>query len=209
MPDDEAGKSPSGAGGVFESDAEPQDVAIGDCVPDPEAKVEVRELPRLARVGMRIVWAAGRRELLLVLALQVIGGIDLALLLILGRQGLETLLAAVQRGGSLAQVAPSALVIAAIVALNLFVMAIQRERQQLLGELVLRHVQERVLDVTTQVELAAFDTPAFHNRVERIQRYGHHPLGVVWGLTGLAQGVIGVASVVVAFLAVAPASGSA
>jgi ATP-binding cassette subfamily B protein len=61
-----------------------------------------------------------------------------------------------------------------------------------------------VLDVTTAVDLSVYDDPAFHNRVQRIQRDGHRPLEVLWGLTGLGQGVIGVAGVVVAFVAIEP-----
>jgi hypothetical protein len=38
---------------------------IFDLQPDPEAKVDVRRLPALARQGIRILWQAGKRELLI------------------------------------------------------------------------------------------------------------------------------------------------
>lgn len=176
----------------------------GSCHSDPEAKVRMRQLPRLVREGVRIVWAAGRGDLLLVLGLQVLSGIAIGVLLVLGRRGLKELLGAVDRGASLGAVAPWALVLASLVGVNLVVNALQRERQQLLGELVTRDVHDRVLDVATEVELELFDTPSFHDRGERIQQASRAPLDVVWGLTGLAQGAIGVVAVVVAFLAVAP-----
>jgi len=180
------------------------DVLGGGCHSDPEARVQVRQLPRLVADGVRLVWAAGRRDLLLVLALQVVSGADIAALLVVGRRGLDHLLAAVARRDPLAAVAPEALVLASLVAVNLVMGALQRERQQLLGELVVRDVQERVLDVTTRVELEMFDAPAFHNRSQRMQGASQSPLDLVWGLTGLGQGAVGVAGVLAAFLAMAP-----
>lgn len=178
--------------------------AGGGCHSAPEAKVLVRQLPRLVRQGVDMVWAAGRRDFLVVLALQVLSGVDIAVLLVLGRRGLSELLAALDGGDSLATVSPWALVLATLVAINLILNAVLRERQQLLGELVVRYVQDSVLDVATEVELDVFDTPSFHNRSQRIQQDSHRPLDLVWGLTGLVQGAIGVVGVVVAFLAVAP-----
>jgi ABC-type multidrug transport system fused ATPase/permease subunit len=176
----------------------------GGCHGDPEARVSLRQLPRLAREGLGLVWAAARRELLLVFGLQVLSGIVVTVLLVVGRVGLARVLAAVDTGGALGSVAPWALLLAVLVAVNLAVNALLRERQQLLGELVVRHVEEQVLDVSTRVDLDLFDSSAFHDRVMRMQQSSHSPLDLVWGLTGLAQGAIGVIGVVVAFLAVAP-----
>jgi hypothetical protein len=81
----------------------------------------------------------------------------------------------VRAGGDLAAVAPWALLIAVLVAVQMLLSAVQRERQQLLGETVIRSIQDTVLDVTTAVDLAVYDDPAFHNRVRRIQRDGHRP----------------------------------
>jgi hypothetical protein len=53
--------------------------------PDPDdAKVEIRQLPRLVREGLAIVWAASPGELVLLLALQLISGFLVAALLVLG-----------------------------------------------------------------------------------------------------------------------------
>ena len=194
-PDSSAGAAP---------ETEAPTVDGGGCHSDPEARVSLRRLPLVAREGVRLVRAAGRREFLLVLALQVVSGVVVTVLLVVGRRGLDRVLTAVDSGASLGSVAPWAVVLAALVAVNLAVNAVQRERQQLLGELVVRHVEEQVLEMSADVELDVFDSPAFHDRVQRIQRSSHSPLELVWGLTGLAQGVIGVVGVVVAFLAVAP-----
>ena len=65
-----------------------------------------------------------------------------AALLLLGQQGLDVLLEAVTRS-SLVDVLPWVLAIPFVAALQLFVSAVQRERQEILGELMTRHVQSR------------------------------------------------------------------
>jgi ATP-binding cassette subfamily B protein len=185
------------------SGPEPEPEEAG--TPDPDdAKVDIGQLPRLVREGLAIVWSASPGELVLLLAIQLVSGFMVAALLVLGQRALTVLVDEVRVGGDLAAVAPWALLIAGLVAAQIMLNAVQRERQQLLGEIVIRSIQDTVLDVTTAVDLAVYDDPAFHNRVRRIQREGHRPLDVVWGLAGLAQGVIGVAGVVVAFIAIEP-----
>jgi ATP-binding cassette subfamily B protein len=78
-------------------------------------------------------------------------------------------------GGSLASVAPWGLGVAAVSFALFFANAVQRERQQILGELASRHVEGQLLDVVTIVDLEAFDTPAFHNRLERLRRRANEP----------------------------------
>ncbi len=151
----------------------------GGCGPEPDARVDFRQLPRLIREGINTIWAAGPRDLIIVLVLQVISGVDLVALLILGRRGLDAVLGALQQGGGLAGLLPLAGAIAALVAFHMIVSSMHRERQQLVGELLTRHIHEQVLKVTTRAGLEAFDTPAFHNRVQRIQQEGHRPLELV------------------------------
>jgi ABC-type multidrug transport system fused ATPase/permease subunit len=189
--------------GVEQSD-DAGPATIYDCQPDPEAKVDVRRLPRVAAEGLRIVWAAGRRDFLISAGLQAVGGFGIVLLLLLGQEALAALELGETGQGSLADVAPWATALGAAMALQLLGSAVQRERQQILGELVSRHVEERVLDVTTAVELEAFETPAFHNRVQRVRRQMHQPLNLVYGLSGVASAAIGIASVTVALVAIEP-----
>jgi ATP-binding cassette subfamily B protein len=93
---------------------------------------------------------------------------------------------------------------AAVAGIQAFAAAVQRERQQVLGELVGRYVQDRVLDVTTSVDLATFDDPEFHNRVQRMQMAGNQSLGMVFGLAGVLQAVIGVVAALAALITIAP-----
>ena len=58
----------------------------------------------------------------------------IALLLLLGQQGLQALLDALEGGQSIASVAPWAIAIACVAGIQSFVNAVQRERQAILGE---------------------------------------------------------------------------
>lgn len=168
------------------------------------ASVGLRHLPRLCRHALSVAWTAGRGDLILSIGLQVVGGFGLLGLLLIGRSALEALLAAVTDQGSLSAALPWALAMSAVAAAQSLAGALQRERQQILGELVSRYVQGRVMDVTAAADLAMFDEPEFHNRVQRIQKSGGQALQMVYGLSGLIRSVVGVAAGLVAILAVAP-----
>jgi len=40
--------------------------------------------------------------------------------------------------------------------------------------------------VARAVDLVAFDTPAFHNRLQRIRSSAHQPMNLAYGVSGLA-----------------------
>lgn len=171
---------------------------------DPPQRAGLRHLPRLCREALRIAWAAGRYEVMLTAGLQVISAFGIAALLLIGQAALAALLTAVQNRAPLTDLLPWALAMAAVAGIQSFVGAVQRERQQILGELVGRYVESRTLDVTTSVDLATFDDPDFHNRVQRMQMSGNQALGMIFGLAGLVQAVVGVVAALVALIAIAP-----
>lgn len=179
-------------------------VTIYDIQAAEESKVRVRALPRLTRQALRLAWAAGPREFMISTLLQVIGGGGIVLLLLLGQQGLQAVLDALQQGQSLADVAPWAIAIAAVAGIQSFVTAVQRERQQVLGELMQRHVEESVLEVSAAVDLLAFETPAFHNRVQRMRLSGPQALELVFGVSSLIRAAIGVVAVLVTLITIEP-----
>jgi ATP-binding cassette, subfamily B, bacterial len=189
---------------VVAADSDGPAATIYDLQPDPAARVNVRRLPRLARRALTIVWAAARHDFLLSTAMQLVGGLGVAVQLLLGQRALQTLLNASRGGGSLADVVPWAIAVAVIAALLFSASAVQRERQQILGELVSRHIEERVLDVAAAVPLEAFEAPDFHNRLQRVRNTGHQSMNLVFGLSGLAGAAIGVGGVVVALIALQP-----
>jgi hypothetical protein len=59
-----------------------------------EVDRSLRRLPRLCREAVQLVWAAGRRELLVVLAIKAVNGVGLAVVLLLGKDVLDGVIAA-------------------------------------------------------------------------------------------------------------------
>jgi ATP-binding cassette, subfamily B, bacterial len=185
-------------------DEDTSPVTIYDLQSAENGKVQVQALPRLTLQAMRIAWAAGRSEFVVSTLLQIIGGGGIALLLLLGQQGLQALLDALQGGQSLASVAPWAIAIACIAGIQSFVTAVQRERQEILGDLMQRHVEEQVLEVASAVDLIGFEMPAFHNRVRRMHLSGPQSLNVVMGMSGLIRAAIGVVAVLATLITIEP-----
>ncbi|GAA4684627.1 ABC transporter ATP-binding protein [Phytohabitans rumicis] len=171
---------------------------------DEPPPVGLRHLPRLCRHALSIAWTAGRGDLILSTGLQVVAGFGLAGLLLIGQSALQSVLDAISGSGSLSDVLPWVLAMSAVAALQSLAGSLQRERQQILGELVSRYIEGRVLDVTVAADLAMFDEPEFHNRVQRMQMSGNQALNMVFGLSGLVRAVVGVTAALVAIVAIAP-----
>src|SRR6266511_3950088 len=151
---------------------------------EPRRRVSLRHLPGLIRLGLSIAWSAGRNDVIVSTALQVLGGLGVVAMLLLGQRALAALLDAVAHHRSLSSLLPWVLATSVVAAVSFFASAVQRERQQILGDLVSRYISGRVLDVTAVVDLAMFDTPEFHNRVQRVNSRGDQPLNMVFGLRG-------------------------
>jgi ATP-binding cassette subfamily B protein len=171
-------------------------------------KRSVREIPRLVAAGVAITWHAGRRELTTMAVLELLSGVGVAAEVVVGRRVLEAILATQHAGAGagagLAGVWPSAVLLGVITALLGLAGAVLREQQRMLSELTQRYAQDRILDVTCAVELAAFDQPEFHDRVARAQAGVMRAPQLVFGLQGLGRSVAGAIGAAVALLAVAP-----
>jgi ABC transporter family protein len=86
-----------------------------------------------------------------------------------------------------------------------FLSAIGREYREVLAELASRYAQSQIIDVACAVELEAYDTPSFHNRLVRAAGGGQfRPWQVVEGLTGLAGALVGILGITLALLALQP-----
>jgi ATP-binding cassette subfamily B protein len=176
-----------------------------DIYESPEVERSLRRLPRLCREAVRLVWAAGRRELLVVLAIKAVNGVGLAAVLLLGKGVLDEVLAAGRNGAGAGMVLPRLLVLTVVMAGLGFLSALGREHREILAELAARHAQSQIIDVACAVELEAYDTPAFHNRLVRAAGGGQfRPWQVVEGLTGLAGALVGIAGIALALLAIQP-----
>jgi ATP-binding cassette subfamily B protein len=172
--------------------------------PEEPPRVGLRELPRLCRQALAITWAAAPRDFIIAAALQVVGVVGLVGLLLVGQAALKALLSTLDQATTVTSVLPWVAAIAVVAGAQSMVSAVQRERQMLLSERVKRHVDGRLLDVTTAVDLAAFDEPDFHNRVQRTQVGNKMSLTMVEGLFGLTRSALGVVAGLVVVAAIAP-----
>jgi ATP-binding cassette subfamily B protein len=164
----------------------------------------IRLLPRICSDALRLVWAASPRGLVASVVLKVVGGLGLAAALLLSRGLVASILSAGAQQTGVGAVAPKlAAVVGVIVALGL-VAAAGREVREVLSENTVRHAKQRIIEVTTAVELSAYETPAFHNRLVRATAGEHRPIQLVDGLIGTVGAVAGVGGIVVALLAIQP-----
>src|SRR5260370_15524857 len=163
-----------------------------------------REMPRLVAAGLAITWRAGRRELITMAVLELLSGVGVAAEVVVGRHVLAAVLATQHTSAGLASVWPSAAILGLITAALGLAGAVLREQQRLLSELTSRYAQDRILDVTCAVELAAFDQPEFHDRVARAQAGVMRAPQMVWGLQGLGRSLAGAIGAAVALLPGAP-----
>ena len=168
------------------------------------AKGTFRDLPSLLADSLRLVWAAGRNTFLLTSALQLLSAAGIAAQLFVAKALFEGVLGA---GGTddLAGVAPELGALVAIsVALDV-ANAIQTEQSRVLSELVGRRALDRVLDVSTRIDLLAFESPDFYDRLSRARAQGQfRSLQTVNGLLGIVGSAVAAVGIVGALAALQP-----
>jgi ATP-binding cassette subfamily B protein len=173
-------------------------------VMNPEEKGSFRDLPRLLADSLRLVWAAGRREFLVTASLQLVSAFAIAGQLFVAKELFEAVLGA---GGTrdLANVAPElAALLAITVALDV-ARAVQAEQTRVLSELVARRALDRVLDVSTEIDLLAFESPDFYDQLTRARAQGSfRSFQIVNGFLGLVGSIVASAGLIVALAALQP-----
>src|SRR5579859_5232383 len=163
-----------------------------------------RDLLRLVAAGIAITWRAGRRELITMAVLELLSGVGVAVEVVVGRRVLEAILVTQHTSAGLGSVWPSAALLGIITAVLGVAGVVLREQERMLSELTARYAQDRILDVTCAVDLAAFDEPEFHDRVARAQAGVMRAPQMVFGLQGLGRSMAGTIGAAAALLAVAP-----
>jgi ATP-binding cassette subfamily B protein len=163
-----------------------------------------RDLPRLLRDSLRLVWAAGRREFLITASLQLLFAFGIAAQLFIAKAVLDAVLAAGATDDFAALLPELAALVAITVALD-FAQAIENEQSRVLAELVSRRALSRVLDVSTRIDLLAFESPDFYDRLQRARAQGtFRSLQTVNGLLGLIGALIAGVGIVAALATLQP-----
>jgi ATP-binding cassette subfamily B protein len=164
----------------------------------------LRLLPRITADAVRLVWAASSRLLVASVALKLVNGAGLATALIFGRDLIGSVLSAQGTAPGIDAVAPQLVAVVAIITALGLVTAAGREVREVLAETTARHARQAIIDVATRVELSAYETPAFHDRLVRAAAGEHRPIQLVDGLIGAIGAIASIGGIVVALLAIQP-----
>ena len=169
-----------------------------------QVKPTWRELPILVRDSLRLVWTAGRKTFLLTATLQIASALAVGAQLFVTKAVLQAVLAA-GSGAAFSHVLPKlALLVALTVALDV-ARAVENEQSRVLSELVGRLAFERVIDVATRIDLLAFESPDFYDRLRRATMQGQfRALQTVQSLLGLVGALVSSIGIVAALTTLQP-----
>jgi ATP-binding cassette subfamily B protein len=155
------------------------------------------------RLAVGLVHAAARRELWLTLALTVFGAVLTAAELLVGRELVDLLVDSSEVTAS--ELVPWLVLLGVTLVSTSLVSAGLAELRILTSELVHRRAMDQLLEVTTAVELEAFEGPAFHDRVRLAREHADtYAWEVVWGLVTLMSTAFTSIAVVLVLFSVAP-----
>lgn len=176
-----------------------------DALLSPQRDRRVRRLPGLLGGALRLVWSAAPRLLAVSVALQLLASVGIAAQLLIGRRILSQLLAGGGHSTDLGRLTPSIILLAAATAVVSFANLARNELQRPLAERVARRAASQVIDVSTAVDLMAWETPSFHDRLRRaLVNAQSRPLQMAIGVVGLAGSLISIAGIGGALLVIQP-----
>ena len=154
-----------------------------------------RQLPGLIGHALRLGWEANRRDTVATIGLNLVSGILTGFALLATTGVLEALFAAGPTPQRVRAALPSLILVAAAVAARGGLQAAAGWAQSRLHPQVDRVVEIRLLDLTTRVELAAFDDAEFYDAMQRARDRGLYSAPqVVTNVLDCVTGAAGIAS---------------
>ncbi len=164
----------------------------------------MRYLPRLLMGALRLVWGAAPSQLVLNVGLQVVGSAALALQVLVGKQLLTRLLAD-NTSKDFSSAVPSIVLLAGVMAVASVVAVVRNELQRLLSEMVSRSAIQQVVDASCRADLARFEDPTFHDRLQRaIVNASIRPLQMTVGLLSVGSSALGALAIGVVLISIEP-----
>ena len=155
-------------------------------------------------IGLRLVWQAAPREMTINAVLQLVVALAVTGQVLAGKRLLDRLIT-VGEGASFSVVVGPLVLLSIASAVAAICTVMRTEQQRVLGELVSRVAVNRVLEVSAAVDLLAFDSPAFHDRLERAKsNAGGRPLQMSNGVLGVLSALLTLAGISLALLLIAP-----
>ena len=168
------GRSEGDGSGPPEAEAPPPrtgPTTVFDYRPPDDRLSQVRRVPGLTWLALRLVWTADRKHLSATVLLQVVSAVAIAVQLLVTRQ-LLTALVDVGNGGSVSALYPWLGALAVITAVLSVVAAFTAYEQKLLVELASRHAFDRIIEVSVAVDFEAFENAEFYDQLQRARNSG-------------------------------------
>ena len=160
-----------------------------------------RQLPELIGHAIRLAWEANRRDTVATIGLNLVSGVLTGFALLATTGVLEALFTEGPTPQRVRAALPSIILVAGAVAGRAGLQAAAGWAQARLHPQVDRMVEIRLLDLTTRVELAAFDDAAFYDAMQRARDRGLYSAPQV--VTNVLNCVTGVAGIISAAFVVA------
>ena len=187
--------SPTGPGGGPELAQTP--------VTEAKTNYGFRDTMRLVASSLKLVWVAGRRELLAILAMDILQALALFVVVIQLQQVITQLIMTGARNGSALVINVGMFVVANI--LVVIAQAVISNRRPLLSERTGMYVSGQVIRVANAAELGDFDDSRFHDRLQRAALSATtRPSMLVQSLVMIVQEVIAAAAMWIGLLVIAP-----
>jgi ATP-binding cassette subfamily B protein len=168
-----------------------QRLTVFDLSGPTERRSGLRHLPRLTAGGLRLVWRASRRHFVFTMLAALGAAIAVAGQLLVARAVLKGLIAVSNGTQEASDLVPEfAWLVVVLVAMGSLA-AILAHQQRLLNELVAQHAFDSIIDVSTQVDLASFEDPDFHDQLQRAKTSGtYRSMEMVNSINSLLAGLI-------------------
>ena len=164
-----------------------------------------RQFPGLVGQAMRLAATASRRDLVATITLNVASGVFTGYALLATTGVLQALFAAGPTPHRVRAALPSLALVAVAVAARSGLQAAASWAMSRLHPLVDRAVEIRLFDLTTQVELAAFDDAQFHDAMQRARDRGLYSAPqVVADVISCVTGTVGIVSAAVVLAVLNP-----
>lgn len=191
--------------GQQESDFDPYTYYLESWAGKGKSKKPIKKLPALIRRSFELVWSVGRWEFIVSAVLQSFGGAGAAVQLLAGKDVLAGIFGADRGSSRLSGIAFPLVLIIATNGITRVTSAIASARSSLLTELCSRRARDQVLDVAIAVDLEAFETAAFYDRLQRADADGQmRPYQLASGVLGLITGLVGVVGIGFALFLIKP-----
>ncbi|MGI5273940.1 ABC transporter ATP-binding protein [Nonomuraea sp. CA-218870] len=155
-----------------------------------------RRLPSLIRQAMGMAWQASPRDTLATVSLNLLGGVLTAFGLLATTGVLNALFSEGPTPERVRAALPSLILVATAAALRAAVTAGAGWAQARLEPQVTRLTEKRLYELTSHVELSAYDDPDFHDALQRARLRGVSTVDwVVASAIGVVTAAVGIAAV--------------